>query len=747
MLGLSPRTAFTLKPLSLTLSLLLSGGAAWAQPAAGDLKLPDVVVTASGFEQEVKNAPASISVVTRQELETKQFRDLAEALQDVEGIDVRGGTGKTGGLNISIRGMPSSYTLILIDGRRQNVAGDVTPNGFGDALTSFMPPISAIERIEVIRGPMSTLYGSDAMGGVVNIITRKVARDWGGSVSVEAGVPQDRDYGATQKLNIYANGPIKQDVLGLAVRGSAFQRADSARALPMPMVANANQDAGARDPSPVESRQHNVGARLTLTPNKNHDIWLDVDSASTHYENKDCRLGRLDYTRCSTGAPNASAYGYRDYMRFDREQLAVGHTSRLGFGVLESSLTRSVTETFGRTLPSAALVGGNANPLAGTERKLKAINTVADTKLVLPLGASHVVTTGAQWWDTQIEDGLLPQKHRQTMWSVFAEDEWRLTETLAATFGGRYDNHDTFGGQFTPRAYLVWNSTDKWTVKGGVSQGYKAPTVNQLIDGVSGIGKQGAQLGIGNPGLKPEKSTSTELGLLYDDKRGLTGSATLFHNKIKDRITSGTAGGPGDCAVAWIPSCAVAAANPDPTTYSINADEATTWGLELNGGVPLAERWALNMNYTWTDTELMSGGLKGKLNNVAKHMANAKLNWLATEKLNLWLRGEYRGKSRRYEFTPVATSVTAWNEYLAIGNDLKAYSLFHLGGSYKVSKAVTVNANIYNLLDKRFDEYKAYLGAGGEQRWTSPYFSASGASVSGVTNLGRTFWLSANINF
>jgi outer membrane receptor for ferrienterochelin and colicins len=67
---------------------------------------------ASGFEQELKNAPASISVVTRQELETKNFRDLAEALQGVEGIDVMGGTGKTGGLDISIRGMPSDYTLI-----------------------------------------------------------------------------------------------------------------------------------------------------------------------------------------------------------------------------------------------------------------------------------------------------------------------------------------------------------------------------------------------------------------------------------------------------------------------------------------------------------------------------------------------------------------------------------------------------------------------------------------------------------
>ncbi len=138
---------------------LLPAGATLAQTINETM-----VVTASGFEQKVTDAPASITVITREDLEQKRVASIADALSDVEGVDVGGSVGKTGGLNISMRGMPSDYTLVLIDGRRQNNVGNVTPNGFGETSNSFMPPVAAIERIEVIRGPMSTLYGSDAMG-------------------------------------------------------------------------------------------------------------------------------------------------------------------------------------------------------------------------------------------------------------------------------------------------------------------------------------------------------------------------------------------------------------------------------------------------------------------------------------------------------------------------------------------------------------------------------------------------------
>src|SRR5690554_7733043 len=292
-------------------------------------RLENIVVTAAGHEQALRNAPASISVVTRDELEQKQFSSVAEAIEDIPGVDVREGTGKTGGLNISIRGMPSAYTLILIDGRRQNTSGSVTPNGFGETSTSFMPPLSAIERIEVIRGPMSTLYGSDAMGGVINSITRPVSNTWIGNISVDTTFQEDRDAGNSQNLTLYTSGPLIEDTLGLQLRGRLFDRDASERLI---------EGASGRDPRPPEARIYSIGGRLNYTPDDTHELWLDMERARQVYSNDDDRLGVQD-------DPTGRIRGYADELRFQRDQVAIGHTGRFSSGTLESSLMHVETET------------------------------------------------------------------------------------------------------------------------------------------------------------------------------------------------------------------------------------------------------------------------------------------------------------------------------------------------------------------------------------------------------------------
>lgn len=719
---------FYVKP---TLLALAAAACASAAAQESTQTLSEVVVSASGFEQELKQAPASISVVTREELEKKNFRDLAEALKDVPGIDVLGATGKTGGLNISIRGMSSDYTLILIDGRRQNPGGDVTPNGFSAALNGLMPPISAIERIEVIRGPMSTLYGSDALGGVINIITRKVSKEWGGEVSVQTGQPQHSEDGAAYKTSLYLNGPIKQDMLGLAIRGDV-SRQEASDLIRDPAL-DPSAPNNSRNPAPGKNRKHTIGAKLTLTPSKSHDIWLDVEQNRSWNDNSDGRLGNRD-----AASTNAQIPGYADEMRFNRDQVALGHTSRFDFGLLESSIMRNDTETIGRTIPhprtGLPYPGTRAAP--GEHRTLQSENLVFDTKFVTTVTDTHLLTTGAQYTKSTLIDAYLPKDHQRTTYAFFAEDEWQLSDALTATFGGRYDHHNAFGGHVSPRAYLVWNATPQLTLKGGISKGFKSPDVRSLIEGSNNVGGQGANATIGNPDLKPEISTSTEFSVLFDNLQGFNSSATLFHNKIKDKIT-----GSGNCDINPIASCS---ANKNAgTPYNINVDQAKTWGLELTSRAAINAAWSVSAAYTWTDSELIEAGeVVGKLSDTAKHIANAQVNWAATDKLNLWLRGEYRGKSRRFD-TPSTTDSRVTELF---GNDIKAYTLFHLGASYKLSKQVTLSGNIYNLFDKDLKTGYKSLTIGNTTHWGGDFFHA-GQSIKGFTPAGRTLWLTANIQF
>ena len=247
---------------------------------------------------------------------------------------------------------------------------------------------------------------------------------------------------------------------------------------------------------------------------------------------------------------------------------------------------------------------------------------------------------------------------------------------------------------------------------------------------------QGATISIGNPNLKPETSTSTEFSALFDSLTGLTASATLFHNKVQDKISSG-----GNCADAFISSCS---ANPT-ADYNINVDQAKTWGMELSSRLQFNPQWGMKLGYTWTQSEVIEGGVKnGQLANTAKHIASLQLDWKPANQWNLWLRGEYRGKSPRFSGSPDNLSTANRSIYDAVG-DIQGYHLFHLGGSYKVSKNVSLNANIFNLFNKDFRKF-TQVNVNGTPTWVNQYFQG-GQSVSGTTLPGRTLWLTANVQF
>ncbi|MEQ9744097.1 TonB-dependent receptor [Pectobacterium actinidiae] len=675
-----------------------------------------LVVTASGYEQKITEAAASISVVSQDELTKRKYNDLGEALSDVEGVDVRSSTGKTGGLDISIRGMPSDYTLILVDGIRQNGSSDVTPNGFGTMNTSFIPPLAAIERIEVIRGPMSTLYGSDAMGGVVNIITKKASKEWVGNITLDHTFQEDRDYGDASKFSIYSSGALIEDKLGLALRGNILRRDASAVS-----SSSTGQELSMRGPNPVKSDNYLLGGKLSWLLDSRNTLWLDGEIGNQKYDNKQGQLGTL-----------GASGGYEDTLRYERRKVTLGSDNQLDFGTWNSSLSFNQTETKGRLIPGAAIADATVRANhAGDKRLLKNTNLILDTKVVSPIGDSHLLSVGGQYWNSVMKDGVVQvnsgEKFEQNSWSLFAEDEWRLLESLALTTGARYEHHEAFGGHVSPRAYLVWNALDELTIKGGISTGYKTPKLSQLHNGISGVSRQGQSNTIGNPSLKPEKSVNTELGAYYEHFSGFSANATLFHNHFSNKIDS---------------------YDIDSNTIGFrNIGKADTQGLELGSTIPLwSDNWTLNVNYTFTDSEQKGGENPGaRLTNTPKHMANARLNWNVNEQLSTWLKAEYRGKTAR--FTENYDQLSAANKVVHdnLGSDFKSFTVVNLGGSYKISKDVTLNGSVNNLLDKDFT--KTYVFPVGTGTTTAGDYFTSSQVTTGSVLPGRNYWVSVNVNF
>ncbi|WP_151776332.1 TonB-dependent receptor domain-containing protein [Acinetobacter bereziniae] len=669
-------------------------------------QLATIVVSAAGYEQKLKDAPASITVITEKDLKDKRINSIADALVDIEGVDISPQAGKTGGLNIRIRGMDAEYSLVLIDGRRQNSTGDITPNGFGESNNSFIPPISAIERIEVIRGPASTLYGSDAMGGVVNIITKKVSNEWTGSSTIEATLlPNSSNFGNQRAVDSFITGPIIKDLLGIQLRTRKAERSQSNVGY---LDQNDNVVELGMGNNPTKSDIDTIGARLTLTPTKQHDLSLEYEKTEQWYDNSKAQLGTL-------GANG----GYDKAKEFNRNRIVLAHTWRNKIGTLDSSISNTQTETIGRLIPSRAQAGSNAiNP-----RLLESKDTIFDTKLATQYFDAHNITLGGQWWDASIKDGLRVNKDVSfKQIGVFAEDTWALTPSLALTTGLRFDNHDTFGSFWTPRTYLVWNANDNWTLKGGYSEGYKAPRLERLTNGIYNVGGQGRTPLFGNPNLKPETSRNLEFGTYFNNQSNFDANITAFYSQVKDKIVIGPTERTCDAKDAiikadcekymasigtpWLMQSGDTGSRTWSVRRPINAQKADIYGIETGLNWEFVPTWKLGLNYTWTETEIQDKALGNPpLNDTPKHIVNASMKWQADDKIQLWARGEYRSERARYTSSYNNLTATEKGVYDALG-DFKAYALMHVGSNFNVNEKLDIGVGLYNVFDKNFIDYQ-----------------------------------------
>lgn len=763
-------------PVALSVALLCAG-VVHAQSTQNEPQvLGEVVVSATGFEQKLTDAPASISVISQEDLAKKPYTSLIDAVRDLEGVDVGETSDKTGQRTISLRGMGADYTLVLVNGKRQSNHGDIYPNSFQGNQFNHIPPLDAIERIEVIRGPASTLYGADAMGGVINIITKKVTDKWAGSATLGRSFQQDSQFGDDTTLDFNLRGPIKTDVVGLSIRGSMYDRDPS-----NPNYSPATDPNGVIHERPlgfggggrtVANTNKALGMSLSIKPDARQSITLDWDVSRQKYDNSKSQLGTLDNIdsvwRASRGVVQPRV-GYTANQKFTRDSWSITHEGDWSFGRSYVSLGYVETSNNGRSLPftpaerehlqemysgTGAYAGmsqaerrnlAESTFLPRPKRTLESNQYTLDAKLDIPLrnlAGDHMLVVGGQMIDGELNDGVFGMEsgsaqgvQKQKMYSLFVEDSWMPTDAFTLTGGLRYDHHDTFGSHVSPRIYGVYTLNPQWTVKGGISTGYKTPKTTDLYDGITGFGGQGVSPFVGNPDLQPETSRNTEVAVYWNHPDRHSFNATVFQNKFKDKIE--TAGSVPSCTLTnGARPCANLGGYADldylNASQKINVARADIFGVELAGRYQLLPSLALRGNYTYTDSEQKAGPNVGKpLTSTSKHMANLSIDWQALPKLSTFLTAEFR--SKRYRGADALTG-----EHLYY----KSYNVLHLGSSYELSKNVTITGRINNLLDKDFTSYRTVFTPDGNGGYTSAY-------VDDYNNKdkARSFWISVNARF
>ncbi|QQO71489.1 TonB-dependent receptor domain-containing protein [Morganella morganii] len=599
-------------------SLLAVAVMSAATAAYAENKDDTIVVTASGFAQEMRDAPASITVITKEQLQNKPAANLIDMVKDVEGVSVIGGSLKP---DISIRGLSGDYTLIMVDGRRQN-SRESRPNGSGGYEAGFIPPVEAIERIEVIRGPMSSLYGSDAMGGVINIITKAVADEWHGSMGMGGIIQESKDYGNSANTDFYVSGPLIKDKLGLQVYGGM----------------NYRREDHLQEGTPRKDDK-NITAKLAFTPVEGQKFLAEV--------------GRSTQEHTSTPGKSIADFSERGGLKQKNNKSEV-HNDRNHWALtwkgdwdeINSEVSVYQENTVRKTNTGKWNKVNEDWVMAYDARHPEVTNTVVDGKVTAFL-PSNVLTVGGQYQYAKLKDDSVI-KNKQTVTekmtaeqkALFVEDEFSVTDDLTLTGGLRMDDHEFYGKHWNPRAYAVYKLTDEITIKGGVAKAFRAPTLRELSPNFGTSTQGGAAIMYGNRDLKPETSVTEELGIAYDHESGFSASATLFNTEFKNKLTSYQVAG-----------------QTDPLTglnmfiYD-NVGKANIRGVEMASRIPVTEKWNLNLNYTFTDSERKSDdeklngkSLKGQpLEMTPRHMANARLDWQYRPDMNFYTQANYTGK-------------------------------------------------------------------------------------------------------
>jgi len=546
------------------LSAISSSGYAAEKSDMITYSLDEVVVTATKTELTQKENPRSVEVITKEDIQNTGAISVRDALRTATNIDIVS-VNHGGGENISIRGGDTDGVLILVNGRR--VAGENYFMSQGsNAYALDRLNLSNVDHIEILRGPASAIYGSGAMSGVINIITKKSEKPEF-SVGVATGTNEMSNY---YHYDTGKNGKVS---VNFDVNFSKLRNIDS--------KAGKNLLHGPK-------QAYNLNLDYEMDENNNLNLMLDYA--------KDNLETRMRDFSVSSSAPDDLKYPITSFTS-ERKTIALTYDGKNSNS--DYSLSASYSQ-LNRDPYAADTPGTN-------EKKYKSWNIEArDT--IRTSDNNKLIFGGEYRGDkASIYSGDNTVKNTD-QYSLYLYDEYRVDNKLLLTPAIRYDYHKSFGSHTSPNLGATYFISDKSRFKANYGTSYRAPSVDELYGAFTHGGIWGGMAIVGNPDLKPEKSKGWEIS--YEQEFGDTTSAklTYFDNKKEDAI-----------------SYKIEMASPSQMGKFYNIDSTSSKGVEFEIKHDFGKDFTLVGNYNWLDSVDDTTG--ERLNYNARNTYMAKLMW------------------------------------------------------------------------------------------------------------------------
>jgi iron complex outermembrane receptor protein len=710
-----------------------------------EIQLQEVVVTATKSELSVSDSPAAVTVITKKAISDRNVSRITDALGVTPSLFMGGAmdgqmNGGTGVSSITLRGMDTSRIGVLVDG--QSLMDSYTNKI--DFRTIFTDDV---ERVEIVPGPFSSLYGSNGMGGVINIITKqptekettlRVKRGFGDAAGNDVSLYYRNKF--ENGLGIVAGlgyqdreGYVNEFVVRSPVAGAAGTPVSGALTT---TTINGQPAYIVGDKGKVPWTQMNALFKLTydLSPRTKVYGGVAYNTYKTGYSPYNTYLRDAAGNSVSSGTLgiNGQRVTLADRQFATNVPMEQGDLRYYGGfeGVVNHDykvkleLSRNIKRNWYNAAGTGSFAGGN-----GTHDTTpnEAVNGLA--QLSFPLGTAHYLVTGvnvnrerlvnkeswtlANWRDTASKTSIVDgSSGESTTVAVFAQDEIALSDELTVYVGGRFDRWETSGSNFrvgtgaynntypkrsdsafSPKLSAVFRATNELTLRTSVGQSFRAPNPNELYTSVYCAACSGGRYFFNDPSLKPEIATSWEFGGDWRPTDKVRTTASVYQTNIKDMIYSKA-----------LSTTTAPATGPDEV--KVNAGEARVKGIELTGTLKLTRWLDVFLSYSYMDSAMLKNNADS--NTVGKRLINVPKNLMTigwNANYGPWsgiLETRFAGKV----FTTALNTDTA--EGVPGGRD--QYTLTNVKVSYRFDKSLKASLAINNLTDAKI--YQNYLMPG-----------------------------------